>query len=53
VIFAGLSAAATWKCIDHVHSDDDEPAPQVLLSPAGRKPERFRVTTLSKTVARP
>lgn len=53
VAFAGLSAEATWKCVQKLPEDDDEPAAQVLLSPAGRKPQRFRVGPASTSVAKP
>jgi hypothetical protein len=42
VVIAGLSAEATWKAIDQIHSEEDEPAPQVLLLPARRPAEKFR-----------
>jgi hypothetical protein len=53
VVYAGLGAAATWQCVQHLHSETEEPAPQVLLTPFGRQPERFRVAPASARVARP
>lgn len=53
VVFAGLSAKSTWQCVGHIHEDDSEPAPQVLLSPAQGKQQRFRVATETTSVARP
>lgn len=53
VAFAGLSAEATWKCVQNLPEEDDEPPAQVLLSPAGRKPQRFRGSAASTTVAKP
>ena len=44
VIYAGLGAQATWKCVQH-HDPEELPPPQVILLPAGRKPARFRVST--------
>jgi len=52
VIYAGLGAHATWKCVQHLE-DDEIPSPQVLLTPAGRKPARFRVISKAVKVARP
>ena len=49
VVYAGLSAEATWKCVQHLDSDE-LPPPQVLVHPAGRKPLRFRVTGSAATV---
>jgi hypothetical protein len=49
VIYAGLGAASTWKCVQH-HDPEDLPQPQVLVLPAGRKPARFRVPPASKRV---
>lgn len=34
VVFAGLDAASTWRCVDNL-PDDDHLSPQVLLRPAG------------------
>ncbi len=42
VIYAGLGAESTWKCVQN-HDPEDLPQPQVLLLPAGRKSARFRV----------
>ena len=52
VIYAGLGAQATWKCVQH-HDPQELPQPQVLLLPAGRKPARFRVVSQPATVASP
>lgn len=53
VIYAGLGANATWKCVQHLDSEDTLPPPQVLLMPAGRKSTRFRVTVKEANVAQP
>jgi hypothetical protein len=42
VLYAGLGAAATWKCVQHLETEE-LPPPQVILMPAGRKISRFRV----------
>ncbi len=52
IIYAGLGAEATWRCVQH-HDPSDLPQPQVLLLPAGRKPARFRVNSQSAAVAMP
>ena len=49
VIYAGLGAESTWKCVQH-HDPEELPQPQVLLLPAGRKPARFRVPPAPKSV---
>ena len=53
VVFAGLSAAATWKSIEHMDGEDEAPPPQVLISPAGRNAERFRVSETPTALAQP
>jgi len=40
VLFAGLSADATWRLVDFVDADEDPPAPIVLL-PAHGKPRKL------------
>ena len=42
VIYAGLGAAATWHCVQHLETEELPPA-QVIAMPAGRKVARFRV----------
>ncbi|MCA1685122.1 MAG: hypothetical protein LC745_03895, partial [Planctomycetia bacterium] len=42
VIFAGLSAEATWRCVEANGDRDDLPA-EVLLLPSGRKARRLIV----------
>ena len=42
VLFAGLSAEATWRCVEPVASRDAPPA-EALLSVAGRRPTRLVV----------
>ncbi len=52
VVYAGLGAEATWKCVQHLEGDE-VPPPQVLLLPAGRKPARFRVSEKPPKLAHP
>jgi hypothetical protein len=52
VIYAGLGAEATWKCVQH-HDPEELPQPQVLLLPEGHKPARFRVESKPSAVAMP
>jgi hypothetical protein len=52
VIYAGLGAEATWKCVQH-QDPGDLPQPQVVLLPAGRKPSRFRVVAKPAQIAMP
>jgi len=42
VIYTGLGAEATWKCVQHLETEE-LPPPQVILMPAGQKVARFRV----------
>jgi hypothetical protein len=42
LVYAGLSAYSTWKCV-HTREDEDLPSPQVVLLAAGEKPAHFRV----------
>jgi Phospholipase B len=53
VVFAGLSATATWKCVQSLPEDDREPPAQVMLAPAGRTPKRFRASPAATSVAKP
>ena len=52
VVYAGLGAQATWKCVQYLEADE-LPPPQVLLMPAGRKVARFRTSIKPTKVARP
>jgi hypothetical protein len=52
VIYAGLGATSTWKCVQHI-DPEELPQPQVLLLPAGRKPARFRLAGKPENVASP
>ena len=47
VVFAGLDAESTWRCVQNLPSDDD-PNPQVILKPAGRAAQHFRVQPVAK-----
>lgn len=47
VVFAGLDAESTWRCVQNLPTDD-VPSPQVILRPAGRDTRRFRVSAESK-----
>lgn len=47
VVFAGLEAESTWRCVQNLPTDDD-PSPQVILKPAGRAAQHFRVPDASK-----
>jgi hypothetical protein len=46
VIYGGLGAAATWKCVQHLETEE-LPPPQIILMPAGKKVSRFRVPARS------
>jgi len=52
VIYAGLGAKSTWKCVQHI-DPEELPPPEVLLLAAGRKPARFRVVSKPENVVRP
>ncbi|MFO0909249.1 MAG: C45 family autoproteolytic acyltransferase/hydrolase [Isosphaeraceae bacterium] len=47
VVFAGLSAEATWRCVEQVGSRDAGPA-EAIVSAAGREPQRLVVEPASK-----
>jgi hypothetical protein len=42
VVFAGLSAEATWRCVEAIGGNDSAPA-EVVLIPAGHHPRRLAV----------
>ncbi|MBI3864378.1 MAG: hypothetical protein HY290_21040 [Planctomycetia bacterium] len=44
VLYAGLGAESTWRCVQHQETEE-HPQPQVLLHAHGRKAARFRVST--------
>ncbi len=44
VIFAGLSAEATWKCVKAIGDRGEGGAAEVILLPAGKKPRKLVVS---------
>ena len=42
VIFSGLNAASTWRCVRNL-PDSKEPDPQVILNVSGKRTRMFRV----------
>ncbi|MEI8016682.1 MAG: C45 family autoproteolytic acyltransferase/hydrolase [Schlesneria sp.] len=42
VIFAGMNAASTWRCVRNL-PDSKEPNPQVILNASGKRKRMFRV----------
>ncbi|MCY2964127.1 MAG: hypothetical protein NT069_10925, partial [Planctomycetota bacterium] len=42
VVYAGLGAEATWKCVQYLDADED-PAAQVMLFPAQGPVRKFRI----------
>jgi hypothetical protein len=43
VLFAGLSADATWRLVEFVDADEDPPAPIVVLPARGQPQKRAGV----------
>ena len=42
VIFTGLNAASTWRCVRNL-PDSKEPSPQIILNVSGKRMRMFRV----------
>jgi hypothetical protein len=42
VIFAGLSATSTWRSVRNL-PDTNEPNPQIILDPSGKRTRKFRI----------